>query len=186
MKKLKSVLKSASQAAFSKATGIEKESNEDWRDYEERVWREKTHIDEVGNIIIPPQMFKGAVSLAVKYLNIKIPGERNATYTKNFAGGVIFENGIDLGITRDELEGNWIHVPSDGKPGGSSRVFKKFPFIPKWEGSINVLILDPKITTEVFERVLVAAGLFIGIGFWRPAKGGSNGRFEVLSVEEIN
>ena len=186
MKRLKSTLKSAAKVAFSKATGIEKDSNEGYSEWEERIWREKTHINISGNVMIPPQMFKSALGLAVKYLNIKIPGERSATYSKNFAGGVVVEDGIDLGITRDELEGYWLSVPSDGKPGGSSRVNKKFPFVSKWEGDLNVLILDPKITTEVFERVLVAAGLFIGIGFWRPAKGGSNGRFEVVSVEEIN
>ena len=185
MKRLECAIKSTSKVAFSKATGLEREQNEDWRAFEERTWHEKTHVDEKGNVIIPPSMFKGAISAAVKYLNIKIPGERNATFTKNFAAGVIVENNIELKVKRNKLQGEWIYVPSDGKPGGSSRVYKHFPFVESWEGNLIILILDPKITIDVFEKVLVASGLFIGIGFWRPQKGGSNGRFEVLSVKEI-
>ncbi len=186
MKRLQCALKSTAKVAFSKATGIEKDSNEGWDAYEERIWRDKAHFDETEGSIIPPQMFKSSISAAIKYLNLKIPGERNSTFTKNFKGGVIFEDSINLNCKKDDLKGDWIFVPGNGVSGGGSRVNKKFPYVSSWEGSINVLVLDAKITTEVFEKVLSAAGLFIGLGFWRPANGGSNGRFEVLSVEEIN
>lgn len=185
MKRLECALEDSSKLAFSKATGLEREQNEDWKAFEERTWRKKTHIDEKENVIIPPSMFKGAITGGVKYLNIKIPGERNATFTKNFTAGVIVENGIDLKVKRDKLQGEWVYVPSDGKPGGSSRVYKKFPYVESWSGNLIVMILDPKISLDIFKEVLEAAGTFIGIGFWRPQKGGSNGRFKVLSIKEI-
>ena len=50
---------------------------------------------------------------------------------------------------------------------------------------IGKSILDDQITKNIFEEHLKAAGIYIGIGTFRPIKGGYHGRFSVTSLEEI-
>jgi hypothetical protein len=45
-----------------------------------------------------------------------------------------------------------------------------------------VFILDPIITEDVFREMVEIAGMFIGIGRFRPEKGGTNGRFRIKSL----
>jgi hypothetical protein len=45
-----------------------------------------------------------------------------------------------------------------------------------------VQILDPIITEAVFTEILQKCGIYIGLGRWRPEKGGVNGRFNVTNI----
>src|SRR5207244_13616936 len=60
-----------------------------------------------------------------------------------------------------EVKGEWRHVPADGNPGGSKRVMKCFPLIPKCDGEEEVHGLNETITQEDLEEHLVQAGQFI-------------------------
>jgi hypothetical protein len=53
----------------------------------------------------------------------------------------------------------------------------------KWAATFDVIVLDPIISAEIFEEMLTMAGMFIGIGRFRPEKGGTNGRFRVESIK---
>ena len=97
--------------------------------------------------------------------------------------GVMVTEGIPLGIQKDDVEGEWLFVPSDGVPGGSKRVMKCFPKIEEWSGSVEFTILDPIINQEIFERVLTVSGSLIGLGRFRPANRGYYGRFNCTKVE---
>jgi len=88
-----------------------------------------------------------------------------------------------IGVNKENLEGEWLFVPSDGVRGGGKRVEKCFPVIKKWKGKVPFLILDEKITEEVFGRHLESAGNFIGIGRFRPRNNGYYGRFKVVNIE---
>lgn len=150
--------------------------------YEERTWRDRCHVNEDGKIIIPPMAFKNCISEAAKYLNEKIPGKNQATYSKHFEAGILAMTPIVLPITKEKVPGEWLFVPSDGKKGGSKRVMKCFPVIHKWAAEVPFTILDSVITNDVFERFLKEAGNFIGIGRFRPIRGGYYGRFVVKKV----
>lgn len=154
--------------------------------HERRVWRERMHTTSDGFVEIPPMGFKHALFEAAKRLGIKIPGERNKNYTKSFEAGIMVVDSLVLPYKAAEVEGEWLFVPSDGKKGGGSRVSKCFPKIPKWEGTVEFLVLDEIIPKEVFQRVLDHAGSLVGIGRFRPANGGYYGRFngEIVSWEK--
>ena len=126
--------------------------------------------------------FKNALGDIAKFLGEKIPGRKNATWTSHFERGIHIGGDLILPITKDEVEGEWRHVPSDGKPGGSSRVLKCFPTIREWEGELTFHIWDDAITEEVFERYLSEAGKFIGVGVFRPQRRGYFGRFKVVDI----
>ena len=175
-------LKNVSPYSQSRPFMSEKAEEENPRDYEERCWRERMH-DVDGKVFIPPMAFKNCLSEAAKYLSIQIPGKGKTTYTKHFEAGVLVTDGINLPNKCDEVTGEWLFVPSDGRRGGGKRVWKCFPVIPEWVGEVVFHILDETITEEVFENVLKKAGQFIGIGRFRPRNNGFYGRFSVEGIK---
>src|SRR5690606_11241247 len=142
----------------------EKLPKESPRDYEERAWRDRIHADADGQVYIPPTAWKNGIAEAAKYLSIQVPGKGKATYTKHFeAGSMVAEPGY-VGVHRDAVPGEWIFVPSDGKRGGGSRVWKCFPVISRWSVKVKFFVLDETITEDVFEQHLREMGQFIGLG----------------------
>lgn len=185
MKKAICKLVSLSPYGQNKFVQTEKLAKELHDDYEKRTWRDRAHVDENNEMFIPPGCFKNCISDAAQFLGEKIPGQRNATWTKHFAAGVMVIEPLKLGIKKEEIKGHWQHVPSDGKPGGKSRVMKCFPYAEKWSGEVEFLIVDSVITQEAFTHHLEQAGSLIGIGVYRPRNRGYWGRFAVQSVKWI-
>ena len=170
-----------SQGRFHQTEKLEKELH---ADYEIRTWREKLHyLPETGQIFIPPMSFANSLKEAAKYLNIQIPGKGKSTFTKNFEAGIMVTEPLLINAYKDTVESETIHVPSDGRRGGTTRVLKTFPLIRKWEGTVMFYILDDIITSDVFTTVLEASGNLIGIGRFRPRNCGYYGRFEIIDIK---
>ncbi len=172
-------LSSASPYAQSKYIDEAKTKNETHREFEERIWRERAHINTGGNMFIPPGAFKNCIAEAAKYKSIQIPGKGKATYTKHFEAGILVLEPLVLPVNKGDIEPFRHHVPSDGRRGGTKRVMKLFPMVPSWGGVVTYTILDDLINEEVFTEHLVDAGQFIGIGAFRPRNNGWWGRFNV-------
>jgi hypothetical protein len=158
-------------------------AKENAQDYEGRTWRDRVHVNEHGNIVIPPMAFKNCLSEVAKFLGQQIPGKGKSTYTKHFEAGVIVTEGLTLPVKKENVSGEWLFVPADGKRGSGKRVKKCFPVIPSWKGRVTFHVLDDTITPDVFEQHLQEAGNFIGIGRFRPRNNGYYGRFRVASVK---
>jgi len=178
-------LESVSPVKFSRPYRIVKEENETHDAHEERTWRERGHYNDKEIAYIPGTMFKKSLEEAARFLGEKIQGRGNKTYFDFFMGGILIENeqGIPIKVSKKKIIGDWVYVPSDGKRGGNRRVMKCFPSVAKWSGTLTVLILTDEINKEAFERHLKAAGLFIGVGMYRPIRGGDCGRFKVTSIK---
>jgi hypothetical protein len=127
--------------------------------------------------------FKNCISEAAKFLGMQIPGKGKATYTKHFEAGILVPEPVVLPVLAKDVEGIWLYVPSDGRRGGSKRVWKCFPVLQEWTGDVTFLVLDETITEEVFRYHLEQAGKFIGIGFFRPRNNGYYGRFAVERIQ---
>lgn len=177
----KATVKLRSTNPYSQSKYIEspRKEREKFEDHEKRCWRERMHTTEDGYVFLPPMAFKNMLYEAASRLAIKIPGKGQQTYTKSFEAGVLVTDPIVLPLKAEDVKSEKLFVPSDGKKGGGKRVFKYFPRIESWEGTVTFYILDEMITKTVFERVLNAAGLLVGIGRFRPARGGFYGRFVV-------
>jgi len=149
---------------------------------EKRTWSERASYDlATRKMFIPGIAFKKALETAASFLNMKIQGQRNATWKKHFLAGVQVFESLSLPVTVEDVAGSWVYVPSDGKRGGGTRVMRCFPTVPQWEGDVKFTILDDLITEEIFLTHLQAAGNFTGVGVFRPEKGGSHGRFKIVS-----
>lgn len=178
-------LKSATPYSQSKMVDPElfpKKEKESHEDYDIRLWREKATYTAAGEVCIPAMALKMAVDEAAKRLALSIPGRGKSTYTKFFVAGQICDADVPIGIMKDDLQPITIWANSDGVRGSGKRVRRRFPYIPQWEGKARFVILDNVIPNEIFEKALKESGRLIGIGRFRPEKGGMLGRFEVSSV----
>lgn len=149
--------------------------------YEHRTWREKATFDADGSICIPAMGLKMAVDEAAKRVALGIPGRGKTTYTKFFVAGQICldDPGVRLNVKKDELEQIKIWANADGVRGSGKRVKRLFPIVREWQGVAQFAILDPTIPPAIFEKMLIEAGRLVGVGRFRPEKGGMFGRFAV-------
>lgn len=149
------------------------------KDYEARTWRERLHVTKDGSVFIPPMAFKNCLAEAAKFLSVQISGKGKATYTKHFEAGVLVTDGPVLPLKKEQVQGEWLFLPSDGKRGSGTRVDKCYPMIAEWEADVTFYVLDEIITQDVFRDHLEKAGQFIGIGRFRPRNNGFYGRFKL-------
>lgn len=153
-------------------------------DYDERTWRSKLNVSySTQTVIIPAHGMHQAIIAASKYSGEKIPGQGNKTWTAKFTTGIAIVTEIDTGLRPEDADSIVISANADGVRGSGKRVPRKFPIFHEWSATFDVYILDPIITETQFRKVLETAGMFIGVGRFRPEKGGSNGRWLVKEID---
>lgn len=156
-------------------------------DYDKRTWKSKAHFTKDGTLGIPAASMTQAIAEAAKYSKKQIPGQGKATWTAKFKSGIMLvDSYIDTGIALKDTDFVDIMCDAQGKTGSavSSRVPRRFPQVPEWSATFQVWILDPIITEEIFREMVELAGMFIGIGRWRPVmNGGMNGRFIIDKLQ---
>lgn len=151
--------------------------------YDQRTWREKCNFDRDGNVFVPAMAMKQAMDAAAKRLAIPDPDNRRASLTKYFVSDVICEQHLLIGVKKDDMPSVTISANSDGVRGSGKRVPRTFPQTSEWGGTTSFLVMDEKVNKEVFEKVLRCAGQSVGVGQFRPERGGMNGRFEVVKTK---
>ncbi|HUU97650.1 MAG TPA: hypothetical protein VM487_18090 [Phycisphaerae bacterium] len=182
MKTAVATLKSAAPYSQSRFHNTPKQEKENAEDYRERTWRDHCHTTRDGHVFIPPMAFKNCLAEAAKFLSIQIPGKGKSTYTKHFEAGVLVFDPLVLPITKSDVDGETLFLPSDGVRGSGKRVLKRYPIIHEWAGDVTFHVADDTITKEPFKYILTQAGQFIGIGRFRPRNCGWYGRFTVEKI----
>ena len=183
MKKATIQLKSTSPYSQSRFHNLPLKKGEKHDERELRTWREKGHYTANGDMFIPSIAITMSIKEAAKYSNIKVTGKGQSTYTKHFEAGIMVLQDIILPVTKETARMNAVYANANGKKGAGTRVMRFFPTCDQWEGTVDVAIFDDEINREIFEQVANAAGLFIGMGQFRPRNAGYYGRF---SVEILN
>lgn len=194
MFKMTAKLQGTSPYLYSKVITSVK-GGESHQDFEEKVWIERAHVDGKGQLQVPTRAIKGALTDTAQYMGETIPGKGKSTYTKRFKSGIRFlapfvpmldGEGNRIKIDdRDKIEALWAFVPSNGKPGDGSRVWKAFPKVSEWSMVVDLMVLDEIIKPEKLKEYIAVCGQFQGIGTWRPSRGGEYGSFILIddSVE---
>lgn len=157
--------------------------------YDRRTWRSKLSVRTVKGkptVVIPAHGLHQAIAAAAKYSKKQIPGQGKATFTAKLTSGIAILENPPLNIDPATVPSVSISANADGVRGSGKRVPRLFPEMPEWECTFEVAILDPILTEEIFRDFLELAGLYIGIGRFRPEKGGTNGRFVVSRLEWID
>lgn len=155
-------------------------------DYDARTWANKLNVatrDGKPTVVIPAHGIQQAFAAAAKYSKRQIPGQGKATWTKKFEAGIAILEDPSLKLDPAGVTSVTISANADGIRGSGKRVPRRFPVMPEWETTFDLYILDPIITQEVFREMVEIAGMFIGIGRFRPEKGGTNGRFKMTKLK---
>lgn len=174
-------LKSLSPYNQSRQHFLTKKPDESHDEFEQRTWREKGHYDADGIAYIPPTAFNACLIRAAKKIDRKIPGRGNSKYTKHFEGGTQTVRPISLGVKKEDVQPQILSMDGQGRKGGMG-VQRWFPHFEGWEGTIDFTVFDPNIPSAVFEEFIRFAGTCVGIGQFRPDRGGFFGRFEVANI----
>jgi hypothetical protein len=154
-------------------------------DYDRRTWRSKLNVDIRNGkptVVIPAHGIMQALASAARYSKRQIPGQGKATWTKKFEAGLAILEDPSLGIDPATVQSIVISANTDGVRGSGKRVPRIFPILPTWKTTFDCWILDPIITEQVFTEILEISGMFVGLGRFRPEKGGTNGRFGIEKI----
>ena len=144
----------------------------DWKSEAEQA----LYRDENGQIYEPASHIEGTLKQASKTL--KIPGKRGATYSKLIGSAVSVEPDVILHkITDYEIDARPVVIQR-------ARVVRYRPIFKNWELSFDIIIGDDQIPSEVVKQSLDHAGLYVGIGDFRPGRGGKFGKFMVTEFKE--
>lgn len=153
--------------------------------YDVRTWRSKLSTatrEGKPTVVIPAHGLHQSIAAAAKYSKRQIPGQGKATWTAKFLSGITLFEDPALNIDPASVGSVTISANADGVRGSGKRVPRRFPIIPEWEATFDVYVLDQIITQDVFREMVEIAGMFIGIGRFRPEKGGTNGRFRIKAL----
>lgn len=154
--------------------------------YDKRTWREKQTVSVINGqktVVIPAHGMHQAIAAAAKYCKKQIPGQGKATWTAKFTSGIAILEDPSLNTDPETVDCVVISANADGIRGSGKRVTRRFPNVnPGWTTTFDIHILDPIITQDVLHEMLAIAGMFIGVGRFRPQNGGTNGRFRVSSL----
>jgi hypothetical protein len=154
-------------------------------DHDARTWRSKLNVQErdgVKTVVLPAHGVQQSIAAAAKYSKRQIPGQGKATWTAKFLSGIALLEDPALHIDPSTVDSVLISANADGVRGSGKRVPRRFPVMPRWSATFEVIVLDPIITEVVFREMLEIAGMFIGLGRFRPEKGGTNGRFKIDEI----
>lgn len=153
-------------------------------DYDLRTWRSKLNVSrKTGTVVLPAHGIQQCITAAAKYTGEQIKGQGKKTWTAKFERGIALFDDFDTGVKPEDFDAITISANADGVRGSGKRVPRKFPIAYEWQAVGEIHILDPIITEERFRHFFEIAGLFIGMGRFRPEKGGTNGRFKIKSLE---
>lgn len=170
---------------FSAPISSPKNDEETHDQYEQRTWRERMHVDKDGHVFVPPLALKNGLAAAAKYRPKKVQGQGMKTYTKFLEAGILVVEPLILLTSKgdfidpENVRGNRLFVPSDGKKGGGSRVWKTFPTFDEWRTHAVIHIIEPLLigNPPVVQDYIETAGQFIGFCQFRPERGGYFGRY---------
>jgi hypothetical protein len=153
--------------------------NENPGDYDKRTWQSHLHVEN-GFVVLPGKALYTAICDAAQYSMRKIVG--NFTWTKKFESGIVIFENPSLGIRPEDVGFIDVYCDSKGKRNGSSRVMRRYPQIPEWQMTFDIHVIDPIITEDMLSEMIGMAGLYKGIGRYRPENRGTNGRFELKNM----
>lgn len=165
----------------------EKLPGEDAASYDRRCYLDRAHKTPEGNIAIPARAFKGAICAAATQSSDKVAGKGQQTWSKTIRGGIIIAKPFDTGVKAATAPFLDLFCAADGKRGGSGpKVLRRFPYAPcGYKGIMEIAVLNPALPEDLLLKYIQFAGLQLGVGSFRAANEGDDGRFIVNSFTEV-
>lgn len=129
-----------------------------------------------GELYQPAEHLERALTAAGA--NFKIAGKRGKTYSSLIGSTVdIMPDTIPHKIQKYEVDSRPVVVQR-------ARIMRYRPRLDNWELSFQLRLHDDQLPTSVIKEVLDYAGLYVGIGDYRPSRKGKYGKFTVTEFNE--
>lgn len=163
----------------------------DKAEVERLIWREKSYFrPETEALYIPGENIHQCMVDGAQYWGMTIPGRGKTQYTGVVKSGIICQDVslATLDRTGDYIEAKKADLVSFGrsvngtptkKNGG--KVYRIRPSLESWKGTFLMTVIDARLTSQILRTVISYAGLYKGLGDWRPY----HGRFELGFLEEV-
>jgi len=145
----------------------------------EFVAENATYRDKDNNIFIPYTWLEGTLKGAS--VNFKMAGKGKKTY-KNIIGSSVAVNPPEILLSPQKYE---IFSIAAVNKIMKSRVMSHRPRFSNWSVEFAIDILDDTLSPEEIKPMLEYAGMYIGIGAWRPGIAGRYGKFQITKWEVI-
>lgn len=138
---------------------LKKNEIEDW---EEKNWSRKAEYDQKGNLVFPPEWFKGCLENACRWTRI-VPNfatSKKETYTRYVASFTYSTEGT---ADPKNLKPYGKYVGGQGK-NSSTKVWKVRPMLEQW--SCKIIIKDPygRMTDSELQELVDYMGLMVRVG----------------------
>jgi len=158
-------------ASESQDTGKPRPGVPDWKSEADK----SLYKDPDGVIYQPSTHLERCFVEAAK--QFKIAGKRGATYSKLVAATVeVWPDAIPHEVQ------DWV---PDERPVvvNRARVMRYRPRFDKWRLEFEIHLADDQLSVEIMRAIVDYGGSYVGIGDFRPGKGGKFGKFSVVSWE---
>ena len=133
--------------------------------------------DENGVLYEPASHLEGALQNAAR--SFKITGKRGATYARLVGSTTeIIPDAIPHKITKHITDARPVVVQR-------ARVIRYRPRFDEWELDFTLRLLDEQLQIKTMKEILDYAGAYVGIGDYRPQRGGKFGKFTVTKWKEL-
>lgn len=134
------------------------------------------YTNENGNLVQPSTHLIG--SLRKAGARFQIPGQGKLTYKNLMGSGAVF---IDPDMIPHEIQ-KW---EVDRRPVviGKARIVRSRPMLKKWALGFTVEYDDEEVPKQALKEIFEYAGRRVGIGDFRPEKGGPFGRFMITEFK---
>ena len=134
------------------------------------------YTTEDGTVCLPAVMFERAMMEAGK--EFKVSGKRGRNYSTMFGSMVyVLPENIVLSPSKWVADKRTVVIPSRQ----GSRIVRIRPRFDEWGASFNIQVRAEKseLPEAILKQVIDRAGLYIGVGDFRPQKKGKFGQFIV-------
>jgi len=144
--------------------------------------KNKVYTNADGSYYVPSVYLEGAMIEAGK--NFKSKGK--GTLSK-IMGSMLSVNpdAITILTKKGKSAGYEIDKRTAVNPMTKGRMIVERPCFKEWVLKFDIIVDTDEIPTERIKEILDWAGLYVGIGDYRPAKKGKFGKFIVTSFEEV-
>lgn len=180
MKKIEVTIKGISPLLMHRYPGLDLDTKKrtgkpDWKaEAEDALYK-----DPQGHLYQPASHIEGTLRTAAT--SFKIAGKRGASYARLVASTVdVTPEAIPHKIEKWETDARPVVIQR-------ARVVRYRPKLPEWELDFTLTLNDDQLPTDVVKQILDQAGLYVGIGDYRPGspRGGKFGKFMVTRFEVV-
>lgn len=155
-----------------------KKSEEDHFEMVRIEWMSGLYLDKSGRVAVPVENVRAAIRDGAKLSKLGKEISR-----KVFIDGTHMAIAYDGPRDLEKLFDDARFRDTRSVRVGQQRVMRTRPHFDKWALSFDAYWDSDSFDTDLFARCLESAGKFIGIGDFRPDKGGTFGRFKLASME---